>query len=921
MSDIRYSVEVDTRSGTTNLNQLKQQVSGVTAGFGNLRGAIAAIAGAFAINEVNQFVRSITSATSTFERYQTVLTTFLGSQSAANRELARLQDLANTLPQDLADVTEAFVIFTRFGLETSSEAITNFSNIATASGKSLEQLGEALGDALTGEFERLKEFGIRISRENGIIQARIGDDIVATATSANQLVRQLQELGNTRFGGAAAANANTLSQSMSNLRGAVFETQIQIGEGLKPALIEINNQFAEFLRANQELAREIGVGLGGALTALSEVALFAAENIDTLKNIILSLVTIKLVTFLSNTVGELSKLTGGARSVREAFSGLPRVFGAVGAGAGIFRSIGVAIRALTGPVGLAVAAIVGLNKVISDAFDVDIISGFAGALVDVAQSALNSIFETFRDIAAVYDRLVGNENIRNLSFNELRESGRDTVEVIEELERRLNSLVGPEWFQNLTMTEASERLRDEMQDYVNAARQRMFADEMMRLAEESAAEAAVERARIFREQLAPFQDYINKATEYAAIDFSTPIEAATARFELAQETIEGLNAALENSSRAAIPNFNELMAAAQNELEAARIEMERLAEVGTFRGFFRNLIEQSEAAVQEAQFLQWALEDLDEAFRNGVISQDVYTEAVNRVNSALGITTESADRARQALESALEGSGDFINRLNESTADARFELEALNMNPLERQIADITRGLNRDLQREIDRLNRALEDGADPTAIQNEINRITQATQQAIREQSEFARQSREHQRSFAYGWSQAFEEYRDNATNAAQRARDIFTRVTRGMEDSIVGFVKTGKFEWRNFVADILESMLRANLQNIFANVFGGIGGGNRGGSQTGGGGLFGGFFATGGMIPPNRFGIVGENGREIVSGPATVTPMSDLVNSVVYNINAVDARSFKELVAADPSFIYAVSQQGARSIPGRRV
>ena len=38
-------------------------------------------------------------------------------------------------------------------------------------------------------------------------------------------------------------------------------------------------------------------------------------------------------------------------------------------------------------------------------------------------------------------------------------------------------------------------------------------------------------------------------------------------------------------------------------------------------------------------------------------------------------------------------------------------------------------------------------------------------------------------------------------------------------------------------------------------------------------------------------------------------------------YNINAVDALSFKQLVARDPQFMYAVSEQGRRGTPmGRR-
>ena len=71
--------------------------------------------------------------------------------------------------------------------------------------------------------------------------------------------------------------------------------------------------------------------------------------------------------------------------------------------------------------------------------------------------------------------------------------------------------------------------------------------------------------------------------------------------------------------------------------------------------------------------------------------------------------------------------------------------------------------------------------------------------------------------------------------------------------------------------------------------------------------------------MIPAGSFGVVGERGPELVSGPAQVTPITAGGN-VTYNINAVDASSFKQLVARDPQFIHAIAQQGARKVPGRR-
>lgn len=282
-----------------------------------------------------------------------------------------------------------------------------------------------------------------------------------------------------------------------------------------------------------------------------------------------------------------------------------------------------------------------------------------------------------------------------------------------------------------------------------------------------------------------------------------------------------------------------------------------------------------------------------------------------------------------------------------------------------------------------------------------------------------------EQQRSFAYGWKQAFKEYVDNATNAAQQAQRMFDKFTQGLEDMIVNFAKTGKFEWKSFVASMAEELLRSQIKQTLASImqvanpfgggsigdalgglFGGLTGGQRGqsptqplyvsdvsgglggggggifggGSQQGGGSifdtignavggvwngvkniagglgntvsnvvktvsnvggglwdgiknigssivsgigsLFGGFFANGGMLPAGKFGIVGERGPELISGPAGITPLASMGGStnVYYTINAVDAPSFQSLLAQDPSFIFALTEQGRKSFAGAR-
>jgi lambda family phage tail tape measure protein len=324
--------------------------------------------------------------------------------------------------------------------------------------------------------------------------------------------------------------------------------------------------------------------------------------------------------------------------------------------------------------------------------------------------------------------------------------------------------------------------------------------------------------------------------------------------------------------------------------------------------------------------------------------------------------------------------------------------------------------------------------------------------------------------RDFSTGWGRAMKQYVEDAGNAATQAESLFKKATQGMEDAIVNFAKTGKFEWKGFVASMLEELLRSQIKQLFAhmmnsmssslgglaaafgtagvnnqtsgntggggsgggildaigslfgggssakgtpvfvtNMPGGTGFGGAGGSASGsplldtvnslfsqfpnspatgqtpgifsggtdgsnalldavnglfgggqqypnspavsvpstasgggigGGGffsgiadtfssigdsigsLFDGWFADGGSIGAGKFGIVGERGAELVRGPGTVMPLngsgsgSGGTTNITYNINAVDAMSFKQMVAADPSFIYAVTMQGAKGM-----
>ena len=147
---------------------------------------------------------------------------------------------------------------------------------------------------------------------------------------------------------------------------------------------------------------------------------------------------------------------------------------------------------------------------------------------------------------------------------------------------------------------------------------------------------------------------------------------------------------------------------------------------------------------------------------------------------------------------------------------------------------------------------------------------------------------------------------------------------MTQSLEDMLVNFFKTGKLGWQNFAQTIIDTLIRSQVQQLIAKTFGGINGGGNIGSGKGLLGMGGvlGFLADGGPASAGNPYIIGERGPELFvpNQSGTVIPNNAMGGSnVVYNINAVDAMSFKQMLAKDPAFLYSVTQMGARTMPGR--
>lgn len=187
---------------------------------------------------------SFVSTVRNVEVLRASLETVTGGSREAASAFADLQKFAAQTPFSLQEVTQAFVRLKALGLEPTTELLTSFGNTASAFGKSLMQFSEAVADAITGEFERLKEFGIRASQQGDKVAFTFRGVTTVVRKQGDEIKRYLEEIGNSDFAGAMEKRAATLDGALSNLGDSFERLLVAVGDSGLTAVIQ---RVAEFL--------------------------------------------------------------------------------------------------------------------------------------------------------------------------------------------------------------------------------------------------------------------------------------------------------------------------------------------------------------------------------------------------------------------------------------------------------------------------------------------------------------------------------------------------------------------------------------------------------------------------------------------------------------------------------------------------
>ena len=170
-----------------------------------------------------------------FETMKTALeTSFQGSKAEADAAFDSIKEFTAKTPYGMAEVMGAFIKLKNMGLDPSQRALTAYGDTASAMGKSLNDMVEAVADAATGEFERLKEFGIRAASEGDRVKFTFKGVTTEVGKNSEEIQEYLLQLGETNFAGGMAKQSTTLAGLMSTLKDTFAEVlnSIAVDSGL-----------------------------------------------------------------------------------------------------------------------------------------------------------------------------------------------------------------------------------------------------------------------------------------------------------------------------------------------------------------------------------------------------------------------------------------------------------------------------------------------------------------------------------------------------------------------------------------------------------------------------------------------------------------------------------------------------------------
>ena len=226
----------------------------VTGAFNSITGSITAFFGGLSANIQRAGIQT--------ENLKAQLKTIEGSAAAAEAAYAKIAKFAQTTPYELEQVTAAYVSLANRGMKPTEEQLQAIGDMAASQQKPLQQYVEAILDAMTGENERLKEFGIKAAKSGDQVSFTfrgITKTVQATEKSILDTLLSLSKMDGVM--GGMNERAKTTEGKLSNLTDALQAVYVKLFNAIMPAqqaLIESATGIIAPLAQQEDLYKAIG---------------------------------------------------------------------------------------------------------------------------------------------------------------------------------------------------------------------------------------------------------------------------------------------------------------------------------------------------------------------------------------------------------------------------------------------------------------------------------------------------------------------------------------------------------------------------------------------------------------------------------------------------------------------------------------
>lgn len=280
-------------AGLYHIGKRATQAKRAMANVGREAGALAMKLGALGGVAAFAVKRGFIDTAAQFERFNTILQTVEGSSEKAQAAMDWVSDFATKTPFELNQVMEAFVRLRAYGMDPTDGLLRTLGDTGSAMGKTVMQAVEAIADAVTGENERLKEFGIKAAVVGNQIRYAYTDKAgkqqfkIVDKNNRAMIQSTLEAIWNEKYAGAMEKQSKTWVGMISNIkdqwtRFANLVMENGVFDWMKSKLKLVLDQVNKLAESGKlrELATEIG---GKTVAALRQLWQFGKEAWDVFK--------------------------------------------------------------------------------------------------------------------------------------------------------------------------------------------------------------------------------------------------------------------------------------------------------------------------------------------------------------------------------------------------------------------------------------------------------------------------------------------------------------------------------------------------------------------------------------------------------------------------------------------------------------